>query len=278
MKKNILPFLAMLAILSSCGLINEKNKGKGFNLFTVEDDKALGAQVAAEIDGDTENFPLLDSVEYKEVYDYIYEVRDNILNSGEVDYKDDFDWRLRIIHDDSTLNAFCTPGGYIYIYTGILKFLESEDEFAGVLGHEIGHADMRHSTRQMTKMFGVQVLISIIAGDREMIGQVTSALINLSFSRAHENEADERSVKYLCPTEYNSAGGAGFFEKLQAMGGENPPEFLSTHPSPEGRIEKFNEHKETMQCEGEETFKTRYEEMVAKLPSAPQGTPRSGRN
>lgn len=275
MKKNILPILVLLAVISACGLVNDKNKGKGFNLFTIEDDKALGAQVAAEIDADTETYPLLDSVEYKEVYAYIYEVRDNILNSGQVDYKDDFEWRLRIIHDDSTLNAFCTPGGYIYIYTGILKFLESEDEFAGVLGHEIGHADMRHSTRQMTKMFGVQTLISILAGNREMLGQVTSALVNLSFSRSHENEADERSVKYLCPTDYNSAGGAGFFQKLQDMGGESPPEFLSTHPSPEGRIEKFKEHKETMACSGEETFQTRYEEMISKLPTKPAGSIRS---
>lgn len=278
MKKIILPFLAMLAIISACGLVNEKNKGKGFNLFTIEDDKALGAQVAAEIDADKENYPLLDSVKYKEVYDYIYEVRDNILNSGQVDYKDDFEWRLRIIHDDSTLNAFCTPGGYIYIYTGILKFLDSEDEFAGVLGHEIGHADMRHSTRQMTKMFGVQVLIGIIAGNREMISQVTAALVNLSFSRAHENEADEQSVKYLCPTNYNAAGGAGFFEKLQAMGSESPPEFLSTHPSPEGRIERFKEHKETMGCDGEETYKTRYQEMVSKLPTEPAGSTGTTRN
>lgn len=269
MKKNILPFLALLAILSACGVVNEKNKGKGINFFTIEDDKALGAQVAAQIDGDPTNYPLLDSVKYQEVYAYIYEVRDNILNSGQVDYKDEFQWRLRIIHDDSTLNAFCTPGGYIYIYTGILKFLESEDEFAGVLGHEIGHADMRHSTRQMTKMFGVQTIVAILAGNQSMLGDVTAALVNLSFSRSHENEADERSVKYLCPTQYNSAGGAGFFEKLQAMGGDRPPEFLSTHPSPEGRIEKFNEHKEEMQCIGEETFKTRYDEMVAKLPGGP---------
>jgi predicted Zn-dependent protease len=189
---------------------------------------------------------------------------------------------LRIIHDDSTLNAFCTPGGYIYIYTGILKFLDSEDEFAGVLGHEIGHADMRHSTRQMTKMFGVQSLISIIAGNREMLGQVTTALVNLRFSRTHENEADEQSVKYLCPTEYNAAGGAGFFQKLQDMGGQSPPEFLSTHPSPEGRIEHFKEHKETMSCTGTETFQTRYEAMVAKLPTGPPNAgptlPGSGRN
>ena len=267
MKISILPIVITLLLISGCGLVNEKNKGKGFNLFTIEDDRAFGAQVAAEIDADVVNYPLLDSIQYKEVYAYIYSVRDNILNSGQVDYKDDFSWRLRIIHDDSTLNAFCTPGGYIYIYTGILKFLESEDEFAGVLGHEIGHADMRHSTRQMTKMFGVQVLVSIIAGNREMIAQVTQALINLRFSREHEKEADERSVKYLCPTDYNASGGAGFFEKIQNMSGETPPEFLSTHPSPDGRIEKFKEHAIEMECKGEETFKTRYQQMVSRLPN-----------
>ncbi len=268
MKKYILPLISfgVLSLVVSCGLVNEKNKGKGFNLFTIEDDKAFGAQVAAEIDADTVNYPLLDSVRYKDVYAYIYKVRDKILNSGEVDFKDDFDWRLRIIHDDSTLNAFCTPGGYIYIYTGILKFLDSEDEFAGVLGHEIGHADMRHSTRQMTKMFGVNVLVSIIAGDKEMLAQVTSALVGLKFSREHENEADQRSVKYLCPTDYNADAGAGFFQKIQEMGGSNPPEFLSTHPSPDDRIENFKAYADTLGCAGSKTYKNAYKQMVAKLP------------
>ncbi|MFN5786151.1 MAG: M48 family metalloprotease, partial [Flavobacteriia bacterium] len=132
-------------VLAACGVMNEKNEGKGFNIFSVEQDRQLGAQVAHEIDSNIREYPPLDSIRYKEVYQYLYKVRNNILNSGKVDFKDDFTWRLRVIHDDSVLNAFCTPGGYIYIYTGILKFLESEDQFAGVLGHEIGHADMRHS-------------------------------------------------------------------------------------------------------------------------------------
>ena len=130
MKKINVALLALVVVMvGACGLTNEKNKGKGFNLFSVEKDIELGAQVAAEIDADTQTYPLLDSIQYKEVYNYVYKVRDKILNTGEVDFKDDFKWRLRVIHDDSTLNAFCTPGGYIYIYTGILKFLESEDEF-----------------------------------------------------------------------------------------------------------------------------------------------------
>lgn len=258
--------VAFFAFFTACGVLNEKNKGKGFNLFTIEQDKALGAQVAHEIDSNTTEYPLLDSVKYKQVYAYIYKVRDNILNSGKVDLKNDFQWRLRIIHDDSTLNAFCTPGGYIYVYTGILKFLDSEDQLAGVLGHEIGHADMRHSTRQMTTMFGVQMLQDVILGNRDAIKQITAALVGLKFSRKHETEADERSVMYLCPTEYNAAGGAGFFEKIQAMGGARQPEFLSTHPDPGNRIEHFKNSKVTLGCTGSKDFKTEYKAMVALLP------------
>jgi predicted Zn-dependent protease len=264
---NKFAFLLFIAlIVTACGVMNEKNKGKGVNLFTVQQDKQLGAQVAHEIDSNQREYPLLDSVKYKEVYRYLYKVRDNILNSGKVDYKDEFLWRLRIIHDDSVMNAFCTPGGYIYVYTGILKFLDSEDQMAGVLGHEIGHADMRHSTRQMTQMFGVQLLLDVLAGNRAAIKQVTGALIGLKFSRNHETEADERSVTYLCPTSYNADGAAAFFEKIQSMGSGRVPEFLSTHPDPGNRIEHFHNSRITLGCKGNQTFKTEYQQMVAKLP------------
>ena len=164
------------------------------------------------------------------------------------------------------MNAFCTPGGYIYIYTGILKFLDSEDEFAGVLAHEIGHADMRHSTRQMTKMFGMQMLLSVLAGDQSALTQVTTALVGLKNSRKHETEADERSVMYLCPTDYNAGAGAGFFQKIEALGGDRPPEFLSTHPNPTDRIEHFQTNAISMGCAGDKDYKTEYEAMVKKLP------------
>lgn len=258
--------VSLFTVLVACGVVNEKNKGKGFNLFTVEQDRALGAQVAHEIDSNTREFPPLDSIKYRDVYTYLNKVRNTILNSGKVDFKDEFQWKIKVIHDDSTLNAFCTPGGYIYVYTGILKFLESEDQLAGVLGHEMGHADMRHSTRQMTSMFGVQILLDVLAGDRAALKQVTGALVGLKFSRTHETEADERSVLYLCPTPYNADGGAGFFEKIQAMGGANPPEFLSTHPDPGNRIEHFHNSKVTMGCTGNQAYKTQYAAMVAKLP------------
>jgi beta-barrel assembly-enhancing protease len=260
-------YLSLIIVISACAA----NKGegrtkKGFNLFTIEQDKQLGAKVAWEIDSNKREYPQLDSTKYKEVYKYLYDIRNKILNSGQVTLKDKFEWRLRVVQNDSVLNAFCTPGGYIYIYTGILKYLDSEDQLAGVLGHEIAHADMRHSTRQMTTMFGVQVMLDILAGNRTMIKQVTGAVVGLKFSRKHETEADDWSVKYLCPTDYNAAGGAGFFQKLNAAGGTRPPEFLSTHPNPENRIENFNNSKVTNGCKGDKTFTEEYKRMLLLLP------------
>jgi len=265
MKHLLVLLLATPLFLASCGS-SGKLSGKNINLFTIDQDKELGAQVDSEIRSNPQEYPILNEVQYKEVYDYVYSIRNTILNSGTVEHKDDFEWNIKIIHDDSTLNAFCTPGGYIYVYTGILKFLDSEDQFAGVLAHEIAHADLRHSTRQMTQMYGVQVLLNVLAGDREMLKQITGGLIGLKFSRSHETEADYNSVKYLCPTSYNAAGGGGFFQKITEMGGSQTPEFLSTHPSPDNRIEQFTTNKETMGCSGGESYQSRYKQVVAKLP------------
>ncbi len=267
MKRIVLVFsLLALVIITTVQCNNSKDLGSGFNVFSIDQDRQLGAQVAAEIDGNPKEYPLLDSASNKEVYAYLYKIRNKILNSGQVKHKDDFMWRLRIIKDDSTLNAFCTPGGYIYVYTGILKYLDNEAQLAGVMGHEIAHADFRHSTRQMTKIYGVQALIGILAGDRKMLTQVTTAIVGLKFSREHESEADKGSVTFLCPTDYQADGGAGFFEKITAAGGSRTPEFLSTHPSPEGRIEAFHNYKTELACQGIKDFATEYKAIVAKLP------------
>jgi len=254
--------LLSVAILVSCGVSkpdNEAPKG-GINLFTMEQDKQLGLQVAQEIEGNPAEYPVLDSASNVKAYKYIYDIRNKILTTGKVRHKDEFVWRMRIIDDDSTLNAFCTPGGYIYIYTGIIKYLDDESQLAGVIGHEMGHADLRHSTRQMTKIFGVQVLLNVALGDTSLIADITTALIGLKFSREHETEADRMSVEYLCGTDYPADGAAGFFEKIQASGGASPPEFLSTHPNPANRVANFHKWASEIGCVGRELYQERYEE------------------
>lgn len=267
MKKLIYFSILVLSVstLSSCG--SSQNAFSNFNLFTIQDDKDLGVKVASEIDSNPQEYPVLDSSKYATAYKYLYDIRDRILNSGKVTHKNDFAWRLRIIKDDSTLNAFCTPGGYIYVYTGLIKYLDSEEQLAGVLAHEIGHADLRHSTSQMTKLYGVDVLLNLVAGDYEMIKNITESIIGLKFSRSNESDADEASVIYLCPTEYSAAAGAKFFEKMDAAGsGSSVPVWLSTHPAPKDRIEHFYNVAVALGCTGDKAFVERYQQLKRALP------------
>lgn len=253
-----------VAILFSCNGC----KDQGFNIFSIEDDKQLGLQLHDEIAASPGDYPILNETQYSAAYAHLYRIRDSILNSGNVEHKDDFDWDLQIIRDDSVLNAFCAPGGYIYVYTGLIKFLDSEDQLAGVLGHEIAHADRRHSTEQLTKSYSISLLLQVVLGENaQLLSEIAQGLVSLKFSRSDESEADEYSVKYLCPTEYNAAGAAGFFDRLIQMeqaGGT--PQFLSTHPNPDNRVADMNTHKTDFGCTGTETFNVRYQQLKNSLP------------
>jgi len=231
----------------------------GLNFFSIEQDIELGRQVSQEINSNPSEYPILREQGNEEVYRYVRRLTDQILNSGKVKYRNEFAWEVKIIDDPETLNAFATPGGYIYVYTGLIKFLDSEDELAGVMGHEIAHADQRHSTEQMTKAYGLQMLLSTVTGqsDPGTIQQIALGLASLNFSRSHESEADEYSVIYLCGTSYNAAGAAGFFRKMEDGGGR-PPQFLSTHPDPGNRVEAIDNKAQEMGCRGRNTNQSEY--------------------
>lgn len=242
-----------------------KKASQSINFFTVQDEIALGKEVEKEIQSDPKQFPVLPEKGNEEVYSYVRGLAKKILNTGKVAYKDEFAWEVKIIDDDKTLNAFCTPGGYIYVYTGLIKFLDSEDQLIGVMGHEIAHAAMRHSTRNLTKVYGIQVLYQIITGKAEpgLLEQIAISVVALKFSRDHETEADENSVTYLCGTTYNAAGAAGFFKKMQ--GQPSPPAFLSTHPDPGNRVLNMEKRKTELGCKGTMTNQSAYQAIKAKL-------------
>ncbi len=218
---------------------------KKINLFTIQDDRAFGLQTVQYIESNPQEFPVMSPVQYKASYDYLYAMRDALFASGKFEHQNDFEWKLNLIKDDATLNAFCTPGGYIYIYTGLIKYLDDASSLAGVLGHEMAHADRRHSTRQLTEIYGIETLLSFIGGNAQQIAQISAQLIALKFSRNHETEADNFSVQYLCPTRYRADGAASFFEKI---GSQGIPEFLSTHPDPGNRVTNIKAKKVELNC------------------------------
>ena len=240
MKIYWLSALSVIILLSACK--KDENDDTTFNIFSVKDDIALGEELKNEIRSNPAKYPLLDRDLYSDAYDHMDRIRDSVLSSGELIYGERFNWVIDIIHNDSVLNAFCAPGGYICVYTGIIKYLDNEAQFAGVMGHEMAHADRRHVTDQLTKAYGIQILLSIVLGNNpgqlaEIAANLAAGVATLAFSRNAEYEADEYSVKYLYPTAYNATGVGGFFQKIDAS--SQPPEFLSTHPHPDNRYEEI---------------------------------------
>jgi beta-barrel assembly-enhancing protease len=238
-----LRLLVIAAVLATASSSCKKDGGGGINLFSLSQDKEFGKQTADEINANPAQYPLLaeDTPEHQRAYSYLRAMRDNILNTGRVQYKDDFEWELKIIKDDATLNAFVTPGGYIYVYTGLIKYLDRADDLAGVLGHEIGHADRRHTTQALTRQYGLEVLLAIVGGNAAQLGTIAANFASLSYSRENEAEADEYSVIYLNGSPYACNGAASFFQKLIDAGqGGGGPVFLSTHPAPASRVQDIN--------------------------------------
>lgn len=265
MKNIYIPFIILSIGLFSC------DKNNNFVIFSVEEDVALGQQVSEEIAGDPQ-FKILSQTQYPFAYQYIRNMVDEIVASGEVAYQDEFAWEVNIIHNDTMLNAFATPGGYIYVYTGLIKYLDNADALAGVLGHEVAHADLRHTSRNLQKLYGVSMLLNIAFGEEQnqletIAGQLAGTLAGLSFSREFEREADDKSVIYLSQARYACNGAAIFFEKLTSAGQSGgTPEFLSTHPSPDNRIQAIHEQANDINCDTELATNTNYSQFQASLP------------
>ncbi|KAA9339797.1 M48 family metalloprotease [Hymenobacter busanensis] len=221
-------------------------------LFSIEDDIALGDQVARQTDSTYRaKGQLVERASNPAAYQALDAVVQKILNSGQLEHRTDFAWDVKIIKDDAIQNAFASPGGHIYVFSGLIKYLDNESELAGVLGHEMAHADRRHTSRQLQNEYGINLLLSVVLGENpNQLAQIAAGLGTLKFSRDFENEADQYSVIYLNNTgTYACDGAAGFFIKAEAEnGGSGTPEFLSTHPNPGSRIQAIQTKATELNC------------------------------
>ncbi|MBY0424476.1 MAG: M48 family metalloprotease [Cytophagales bacterium] len=245
--KNAFMAVVLIGLLSSCSAITQ--------VVPIGFDKMLGEQFSNQLNNNPIQYPILEEEKNPELYAYVNQMVQKILKTGKVAHKDDFKWDIHIVKDDSVLNAFCVAGGHIYVYTGLIKYLDSEDQLAGVLGHEIAHADLRHTTGQIIKNYSISFAVMLIFGnDFGLLAQIGQQLAGLTFSRSDEQEADEAAVEYLYYTDYDARGVGGFFKKLTNEKKDTKvPEFLSTHPASENRIQDIEA---TWQKLGGKTGKT----------------------
>ncbi|MBI2826452.1 MAG: M48 family metalloprotease [Planctomycetia bacterium] len=153
---------------------------------------------------------------------------------------------FHLLRDPQTVNAFALPGGQVFITAALYRDLETEGQLAGVLGHEIGHVLSRHGAQQLAKQQLTQGLVGAagVAGGDEQSARMAAAvgqMVNMKYGREDELQADKWGVKLMAQAGYDPRAMIGVMEVLERVGGEGPPEFLSTHPKPANRVEYIKE-------------------------------------
>ena len=218
---------------------NEYTGEKQYVDLTVEEEISMGLQAAPTMM--QQHGGLLQNQEAQDQLDRIgYK-----LVQSSVAKNSNYNWDFHLLADDQTINAFALPGGQCFITAALCNQLENEDQLAGVMGHEIGHVIARHSAERIQQQGLAQGVITGASVAVEGGGQATQAIaqmVSMKYGRGDELQSDDLGVKMMIDAGYDPYEMIGVMEILAAAGGPNRvPEFQSTHPDPENRIQKIKE-------------------------------------
>ena len=173
---------------------------------------------------------------------------------GRADEVQKYKWEFNLIQDDKTVNAWCMPGGKVAVYTGILPVTRDETGLAVVMGHEIAHAVAQHGNERMSQgllaqMGGVALSVALSTQPAATSSLFMAAYgvgsqvgFLLPYSRVQESEADRIGLILMAMAGYDPRQAIPFWQRMNETGGARPPEFLSTHPAPETRIQEIQAH------------------------------------
>ncbi len=235
-------WLATLLVLASCST-NPATGKRQLALISEGQEIAMGREADQQVQQQLGLYP------DPELQAYVERIGKRLAAASE---RPDLPWTFRVV-DDPVVNAFAIPGGFIYVTRGLMAHLTSEAELVSVLGHEIGHVTGRHSVEQMSKAQLAQV--GLIAGAilqpelARTYGDLASTglqVLFLKYGRDDEREADDLGLRYLDREGYDPRQMGEVFETLGRVSGQQKqgriPNWLSTHPTPEDRIQRINAH------------------------------------
>ena len=219
------------------GQIGSRNVGNCLNFYTIQKEIALGKQLAEEV---SRQVKLVDDPLITEP---INRLGQNLARNSDAKVP----FTFQVIDGPTDFNAFALPGGFVFVYSGLIKMADEEDELAGALAHEIAHVAARHLTCRESKqeLIGIaSIPASIILGGwggyaaRQAAG-VVNPMLSLKFSRNDEKTADYLGVQYMYAAGYDPNGAISIFEKLEALEKQKPGavgRLLATHPMDSDRI------------------------------------------
>ncbi len=227
----------ILLVLFSISCVTTGPGGKtDFILISTPEEVEIGQQVASDVESKQK------LLKNSTVQSYVNGVGQKIVRVCD---RRDIEYKFKVI-DKKEINAFACPGGYVYVYTGLLEILDNEAQLACVLSHEISHVVARHSMKKLQNIYGYSILAQIALGDRAEgvageIVNVAAMLILQGYSRDNEFEADRYGILYARNAGYNPQGMIQVFEKFKKMEGNPPPAvlgLLSSHPPAGDRIRR----------------------------------------
>jgi predicted Zn-dependent protease len=250
MKKSIyIATLILIVVLISC----HKNKVTGSRSLTLIPEKELMGMSYQQYDQFLKQHPpLADSDPRTQMVKRCgsrvqKSVEEYYASKGLSKDLEGFNWEFNLI-DENTVNAWCMPGGKVAVYTGLLPVTGDEQSLAVVMGHEVAHAIGRHGNQRMSQGLLVQLggaALSIALAQKPALTQelfnqaygVSTTLGVLAYSRKHETEADKMGLIFAAMAGYNPEAAIDFWRRMsESSKGQKPPEFMSTHPSDERRI------------------------------------------
>lgn len=246
MKRMLMTGLVLISylVLNSCAK-NPVTGRNDFMLMSKEQEIAMGQQSDPEIKS------FFGIYEDPKLQKFISEKGQQM---AAVSHRKDLKYEFKVV-DSPVVNAFAVPGGYVYFTRGIMAHFNNEAEFAGVLGHEIGHITARHSAKQYSNAQLAQIgllagsVISPVFAQYAEIASQGVQLLFLKFGRDAESQSDKLGVEYSTKIGYDAEEMAGFFSTLDRLreGNQEVPTFLSTHPDPVDRERKVAKEAENWQ-------------------------------
>lgn len=231
-------FLVVLICLTlACATTGPGGK-RSLIFISTDQELSLGQEFDRQVR--TENKVFADSV----WQNYFTQIGQSIVQICD---RKDIEYHFTVIQSD-VVNAFATPGGYVYIYTGLLDHVQNEAQFAAVTAHEISHVVARHSVKRLQSAVGIGILEELALGGRTGAGR---DVINLGvgialqgYSRSNELEADKYGLMYMAQAGYNPKGAIELFEMLSSLESHKQDMFerlSASHPDTQARIAQVND-------------------------------------
>jgi predicted Zn-dependent protease len=234
--------IVAFAVFRFCGSeeTNEFTGEKQFISMSPQEEIALGLNATP---GMIEEFGGLHPDQAAQ--DLVDRVGNKLVQSG-VAADSPYKYEFHLLADSQTINAFALPGGPCFITAALFNQLENEDQLAGVLGHEIGHVIAKHSAARMSQQqLANGVVQGVNVGSEGQLGQAAAAVaqtVTMKYGRSDELQSDDLGVKMMLDAGYNPEEMIGVMKILKtASGGSSVPEWQSSHPNPDNRIEKIKE-------------------------------------